>query len=343
MAAAAQFCVPFSCAQGGFLMAVLEVLPSTPLGEREHKAEKPWNPTGPEDRNSPAGAWIFRLLPRIPHESVLGRSQREHLPEAPIADAFSPSGRASAPAVERTGQSLRGLHILLADADALLTAVYRRALLRQGAQVAVVANGLDCMDQIARSTPDLLVLEPELPLGGGAGLLAWLYAERRLALTRVIAVTAARDARQLCRILKFPLYDLVVKPLMPGELTEKVVAATQRPPGLGAYAWPSAGYAPVNLLSGSFCGAVALKATNVQERSEHDANSAGRVPGVRTPPANSRRARRTDRHVPPLPLRVLRRESHGGDISAGPTRRFNAGAGGIAARITRVRESLREY
>jgi response regulator of citrate/malate metabolism len=54
----------------------------------------------------------------------------------------------------------------------------------------------------------------------------------------VIAVTAARDLEQLRRMLKFPLYDLVVKPLGARQLAAKVRWVVDFAPKLGNVGWP---------------------------------------------------------------------------------------------------------
>lgn len=62
--------------------------------------------------------------------------------------------------------------VLLADADANLVGLYQRFLLGRGFRARVVHNALDCVSQLREETPDVLVLDPLLPWGGGDGVLA---------------------------------------------------------------------------------------------------------------------------------------------------------------------------
>ena len=62
--------------------------------------------------------------------------------------------------------------VLLADADANLVGLYQRFLLGRGFRARVVHNALDCMSQLREKAPDVLVLDPGLPWGGGGGVLA---------------------------------------------------------------------------------------------------------------------------------------------------------------------------
>ena len=60
----------------------------------------------------------------------------------------------------------------MADPDPSLPAVYREPLLREGCELRTAVNGLDCVAQLRECVPDVLVLEPQLPWGGGDGVLA---------------------------------------------------------------------------------------------------------------------------------------------------------------------------
>ena len=64
------------------------------------------------------------------------------------------------------------MRVLIADSDPALLASYRDFLVRQGFEVALARDGLDCLAQLRSTFPDVLVLEPELPWGQGDGVLA---------------------------------------------------------------------------------------------------------------------------------------------------------------------------
>src|SRR5437763_421687 len=82
--------------------------------------------------------------------------------------------------------------VLLADRDPALLTDYRAALLAAGACVVeVAASGLDCLARLRDFRPDLLVLDPGLPWGGGRGVLAVLREEDGLSRVPVILLSAA--------------------------------------------------------------------------------------------------------------------------------------------------------
>jgi DNA-binding response OmpR family regulator len=63
------------------------------------------------------------------------------------------------------------LRVLIADPDKLLLAAYRAFLAAEGVQVVTVANGPDCLAALRQATPDVLILDPELPGEAGVGIM----------------------------------------------------------------------------------------------------------------------------------------------------------------------------
>lgn len=135
-------------------------------------------------------------------------------------------------------EDLTEVRVLLADPDDALRDDYTKYLAARGAMVSTAACGLECIEQLRASQPHVLVLEPEMLWGGGAGVIEWMLADANLPTTPVIALTAARDLDQLRRILKFPLYELVVKPLDPRQLATKIRWVVDFAPSLGKVGWP---------------------------------------------------------------------------------------------------------
>ena len=67
--------------------------------------------------------------------------------------------------------------VLIADGDAELCEIYQRFLGREGYEVVIASDGLDCLEQLRRVRPAALVLDLGLHWGGGDGVLAWLREE----------------------------------------------------------------------------------------------------------------------------------------------------------------------
>jgi CheY-like chemotaxis protein len=119
-------------------------------------------------------------------------------------------------------KSSRLIRVLMADPDESLQPVYRGPLLHEGFELVTAVNGLECIARLRERAPDLLVLEPQLPWGGGEGVLALMGGAPRLANIPVMVLTSCRDPRLLEAVSRFPVSDYQVKPLAPDRLAERL-------------------------------------------------------------------------------------------------------------------------
>lgn len=65
-------------------------------------------------------------------------------------------------------------HLLIADACGALAERLRKFFSSLGFRVDTAADGLECVETLRRSHPNVLVLDAHLPWGGGDGVLAWM-------------------------------------------------------------------------------------------------------------------------------------------------------------------------
>lgn len=113
------------------------------------------------------------------------------------------------------------IRVVIADPDESLLAAYRD-LLRDDLEVVAVANAMDCVARLRHFVPDVLVLEPCLPWGGGDGVLSVMRDDPGLANVPVMILTACRDPRILKSVAPFPICDYRVKPLLPTDLAARI-------------------------------------------------------------------------------------------------------------------------
>ena len=115
--------------------------------------------------------------------------------------------------------------ILVVDDDAELRTLISTALEREGYRVAQAGGGMEAFDALARTTPDLVVLDLVMPVIGGLEVLEHL---RQKGSTPVIVVSALADEE--CRVRGFRLGadDYVVKPFSVRELVARVEAVLRR-------------------------------------------------------------------------------------------------------------------
>ena len=116
----------------------------------------------------------------------------------------------------------RLVRVLIADPDRFLGADYRDYLVGQGFDVATAADGLECIKLLREFRPDVLVLEPALPWGGGDGVVAVIHEDSSIARIPVILATFGCDRGVLYNLAPFPMDDYQQKPLSPSRLADRI-------------------------------------------------------------------------------------------------------------------------
>jgi sigma-B regulation protein RsbU (phosphoserine phosphatase) len=114
------------------------------------------------------------------------------------------------------------IRVLIADHDELLLENYTAFFREISWETAVATSGLQCVEQLRTFRPDVLVLEPELPWGGGAGVLAEMHGVSGVPLAPVMILTAGRDKDELTRVFEYQVDEFQLKPLNADELARKI-------------------------------------------------------------------------------------------------------------------------
>jgi CheY-like chemotaxis protein len=102
------------------------------------------------------------------------------------------------------------LSLLIAQAEWSPTHYFRMSLAELGHSVETAIGGLECLKKLRQHKPDLLILEQDLPWGGGDGVLARM--------------------REEATELTVPVVLVVDRPEMSSELTESPVVCLLRKP-----------------------------------------------------------------------------------------------------------------
>jgi carbon storage regulator len=127
------------------------------------------------------------------------------------------------------GKTVESLRILVADRDEFLVAAYREHLSRLGATVATAGTGLDCWERLRSFRPDVLVLDPAIPWGGGDGVLAVLHEEPSFRPASVLLLTQGGSRSLLYHLSSFRVDDYQAKPLSPRRLIERIAILRAAP------------------------------------------------------------------------------------------------------------------
>lgn len=112
--------------------------------------------------------------------------------------------------------------VLIADPDEALLEAYAEYFDSQFWDLKTAMSGLDCVAKLRSFKPDVLVLEPELPWGGGSGVLTQLREDADLASVLVIVVTTGRESDELSLVSHFMLDALLLKPVNVETLVKRI-------------------------------------------------------------------------------------------------------------------------
>lgn len=102
--------------------------------------------------------------------------------------------------------------VLLAESNRDLRETCCQYLACQGFQVETAESGLDCVTKLRQFVPDLLILDLELPWGGGDGVLGMMREHARLASVPVLLTSAAASPQQLGGFVSPPVVKALAKP-----------------------------------------------------------------------------------------------------------------------------------
>jgi DNA-binding response OmpR family regulator len=131
--------------------------------------------------------------------------------------------------VQPRSNGSKPIRVLMADPDPSIHSAYRWPLLEEGFEVTPALSGLECFERMIEYVPDVLVLEPQLPWGGGAGVLAMMGVNPALANVPVMMLTSCRDPQVLEEVSRFPIGDYQIKPLSPDRLVGRLRTLLNHP------------------------------------------------------------------------------------------------------------------
>jgi carbon storage regulator CsrA len=147
--------------------------------------------------------------------------------EAPREQPIAPFGCQEAAAVA-SENPLMSIRVLIADTDEYLLESYAEYLGQHGFDVFTAPSGVQCVEKLREHLPDVLVLEPSIPWGGGDGVLAMMREDPDVPLVPVIVLTYGRDRSALYRLAPFRVDDYQVKPLSAKRLAERLRVLVKR-------------------------------------------------------------------------------------------------------------------
>lgn len=118
--------------------------------------------------------------------------------------------------------SIASLSILIADCDERLLDTYVRRLRQEGFAVESATTAVECVEKLKQFHPDLLVLEPLIRWGQGAGVLCCMREDADVPLVPVIVLTCGTDLLEEYQLPRFPILERHQKPMSAAQLLASV-------------------------------------------------------------------------------------------------------------------------
>jgi len=150
-----------------------------------------------------------------------------------LAEIFAPEHMMAArEAVKATAYDLNGLHVLLAEDNAINQQIAVELLEGVGVSVDVANNGREAVEKLLASADDLpydaVLMDLQMPEMDGYQATARIRAERRLADLPIVAMTAHAMAEERDRCLAAGMHAHITKPIDP-ELLYRTLMQFYRP------------------------------------------------------------------------------------------------------------------
>jgi CheY-like chemotaxis protein len=114
------------------------------------------------------------------------------------------------------------VRVLLAGPNNYRWRSYQETLDAAGFTTGFTSNGLDCVAVLRAFRPNVLVLDPNIPWGGGDGVLAVRHEEPGLNQNLVMILTAGCEPSLLYRMSDYAIDDLVWQPVSAAFLHQRL-------------------------------------------------------------------------------------------------------------------------
>ena len=119
--------------------------------------------------------------------------------------------------------------ILITDDESNIRLMLRTALEADGYAVTEAANGREALDAIKNHTPDLMVLDLNMPVLDGMAVLEHMKSLVATNKPRVIILTAYGSIPAAVKATRLGAVDFIEKPITPGDLRKAVRSVLEEP------------------------------------------------------------------------------------------------------------------
>ena len=124
--------------------------------------------------------------------------------------------------MEASGQPFAGAKILLVEDDPQAVGILEPILISKGFSVAVARDGVEGLEKVKLLSPDILLLDVNMPRMDGIELCRRIKSEDSIRLTPVVMLTALSDLEKKLEALEAGADDFVNKPYNMVELVTRI-------------------------------------------------------------------------------------------------------------------------
>lgn len=115
--------------------------------------------------------------------------------------------------------------VWIVDDDVMNLRMAEFILSQEQYEVVKLESGFECLRLLKKKTPDLILLDVQMPLMNGIKTLEAIRADRETKDIPVVFLTASADTETVVEAGRLGVVDYVVKPFMPQELLKRVEKA----------------------------------------------------------------------------------------------------------------------
>lgn len=112
--------------------------------------------------------------------------------------------------------------ILIVDDDDVISTIADLGLKRAGFDTVKCSSGMSCLENLMYYTPDLILLDVEMPIMSGIQTLEVIKSNEDLQDIPVIFLTGTTDTKTVVAAKSLGAVGYMVKPFIPQELVEMV-------------------------------------------------------------------------------------------------------------------------
>jgi len=112
--------------------------------------------------------------------------------------------------------------ILIIEDDTVLRELLEFLLQREGYQTKCCNDGATAQEQLQTYTPDLVLLDLQLPIVSGAELIQWLRDRESSQHLPILVLTSLQEDDDIANALDSGANDYMVKPFQPKELQARI-------------------------------------------------------------------------------------------------------------------------